>query len=116
MSQMMQIHPTTHFVVPSCQSKTGWLLSGVVGEAWQTANELLSNAQSLERILEARQAQSQHSALDNGEAEGSSRHEAKVSSKVSNQDWEALWSQQERLWLRSQELHRESHNLSFTKP
>lgn len=101
----------------------GFASVDVLGEAWQTADELLSNLQRLEAILEARQAVDKDPAKD-GQSLGSSSSSSQASGAATEQhtqsddvqDWEVLWARQHRLWCRSEELHKECNELSLSKP
>lgn len=71
-------------------------------EARSTADELLRNAERLERLLQEEQASCQPGlvAADSALEAGSQ-----------TSDFERLWQQQQRLWARSRELHQQGSSV-----
>ena len=73
-------------------------------EAWQTANELLQNAEQLEKMLDDHNDSGDLSCSRQGWTAGS-RLQTLNTSQIGS--FEDLWRRQQLLWEKSQELHKE---------
>lgn len=81
------------------------MFADLVNEAWETADQLLSNGHSMMQNLSAKQEGLKHSeaGLNSEKSEGHNREEsAEVS--TDRDEWEPLWRKQQGLWRRSKKL------------
>ena len=81
------------------------MFADLVGEAWDTADELLGNGRSMIQMMNDELKELEHSDPDlhSGESRAQSMQQGAHVNKDGD-NWESLLEKQQELWLRSREL------------